>query len=135
MSTVVPVMKALIVKDSKFLIVKDLNDNKWELPGGKVDYNEDPNLTLKREIKEELGVDVEIKEFVGMCYLILENEKRESVINVFRCNPSSYNFNLEKNPADEDLGELKFVSKEEFLSSDYDVYHISLKELIKKISF
>ncbi len=109
-----------------------MNDNKWELPGGKVDYNEDPNLTLKREIKEELNVDIEIKEFIGMCYLILEDEKRESVINVFRCITSSFNFDLEKNPANEDLGELKFVSKEEFLSNKYDVYHSSLKKLIEK---
>lgn len=49
MSVVVSVMKALIVKDGKFLIVKDLNDNKWELPGGKVDFGEDPNLTLKEK--------------------------------------------------------------------------------------
>ena len=40
-------MKALIVKDNKFLIVLDEDDKIWELPGGKVDFNEDPNKTLK----------------------------------------------------------------------------------------
>jgi 8-oxo-dGTP diphosphatase len=32
----------------------------WELPGGKVERGEDPRNALHREIREELGVDIEI---------------------------------------------------------------------------
>ena len=32
----------------------------WELPGGKVEKDEDPREALKREIREELGVEIEV---------------------------------------------------------------------------
>lgn len=134
MAIVVLSIKALIVKDNTFLIIKDLNDNKWELPGGRVNYGEDPNNTLIREIKEELNVKIKVGKFVGMCYLI-KNKNRETVMNVFSAIPNSYNFDLTKNPAKESLGEAKFVSKKEFLSKKYQVYHKSLKTLIKKTDF
>ncbi|HXY18048.1 MAG TPA: NUDIX hydrolase [Candidatus Nitrosopolaris sp.] len=39
--------------------------SQWEIPGGKIDDGESAKQAAKREIKEELGVDVAIQEKIG----------------------------------------------------------------------
>lgn len=46
-----------IDETGRFLLAKEDN-GKWELLGGGLDHNEDPITALKREIKEETGLEV-----------------------------------------------------------------------------
>jgi 8-oxo-dGTP diphosphatase len=126
----IPAVKALIIKDNKFLVIQDADDLFWELPGGKIKHNEKPYDALKREIKEELGIEVEINEFVGFCWST--TKEHHVVMSVFKCKAKSYNFDTTKNPSTEKIKEIKFVTKKEFLIDKYKTFNPSLKELIKK---
>ncbi len=56
---------AVIIEDGKILLVKrgnEPNKGKWSIPGGLVRTGETLEEALKREIKEEIGVDIEIGE-------------------------------------------------------------------------
>ena len=65
----VEVGAAIIKKDGRILIAQR-NKNKaeglkWEFPGGKIEDNETVEEFLKREIQEELCIDIQIHDFFG----------------------------------------------------------------------
>lgn len=48
--------KALVIEDSKVLLVREKDDDWWSFPGGGVDYGETIHEALVREVGEELGI-------------------------------------------------------------------------------
>ena len=63
------VVAAIIVFEKKFLCVQrgpnkyQYISKKFEFPGGKVEENENDNDALKREIREELQMDININDY------------------------------------------------------------------------
>lgn len=66
----VHVTAAVIIKENKILCVQrnenkyDYISKKWEFPGGKVEENEHLEDTIKREIHEELNLNIDVKSFL-----------------------------------------------------------------------
>ena len=63
------VAAAVIVKENKILITQRAKEDsfplKWEFPGGKLEEGETPEECLKREIIEELNLDIDIQDYLG----------------------------------------------------------------------
>ncbi|ABR49083.1 NUDIX hydrolase [Alkaliphilus metalliredigens QYMF] len=63
------VTAAIIMKNDLVLIAQRGKNEKlqgmWELPGGKMEKGETPQGCLKREIQEELNIEIEVGDFFG----------------------------------------------------------------------
>lgn len=69
----------IIICDSKLLTVSTKNDNCLYLPGGYVELGETTEEAILRELKEELLLDFEIKEYLGVLENYFETQKKGKV--------------------------------------------------------
>jgi 8-oxo-dGTP diphosphatase len=78
------VSTGFLVKDDKVLVIQRSEREKFlpgyfELPGGKVDFGEDPAEALAREFKEEVDLDVVVGNPYHTFSYISENKNRHTV--------------------------------------------------------
>jgi 8-oxo-dGTP pyrophosphatase MutT (NUDIX family) len=58
-----PAAYALIVHDGKLLLLKMRHTGKYHLPGGGINIGERMEETLKREAREETGIEIDVVRF------------------------------------------------------------------------
>jgi 8-oxo-dGTP pyrophosphatase MutT (NUDIX family) len=59
----------VIIDRERLLMHRDVRDDFWALPGGRIEFGESAGATLARELEEELGVTAE----VGRLLWVVEN--------------------------------------------------------------
>ncbi len=125
----------ILIKNDRIFVAKRNqghgNDLVWELPGGKNRYGETPELTLKREWKEELNLTIE----VGKCIATCSFENNSVLYNLKAFIVTCEDLNTIKLNEHSDV---KFVSQVEqrlltMMNSDkmiFETVWMKLKELI-----
>ena len=83
----IDVAAGVIINSTSFLAAKrkygDLHQGKWEFPGGKIELSESIHEALKRELYEELEVEISIEDFLGVWYH--EYEEVTVILHVHTC--------------------------------------------------
>lgn len=90
-------VRAIVLNNkNQILLVKHTYLSGWFLPGGKAKKNEDSRDALKRELKEELGVDIfeEVK-FLGIYSNNFEFKKDEISVFVIKISDLPENIHFE----------------------------------------
>lgn len=57
----------------------------WSIPGGKLEMFETFEEAVKREIKEEVNVDIEVIDMLGLCDHIIKEEQKHWVTPSYLC--------------------------------------------------
>ena len=97
-----PAVTAVIQRDDRFLLARQRDSGRWSLVGGGVEPGEPPAEALRREVHEELGVDVVVGEIVGAyggpaLETTYSNGDRAGYVTIaYRCRLASEEFALEE---------------------------------------
>lgn len=95
---------AAIVDGDRVLVTRRRDNGKWEPPGGTLEPTETILEGLRREVREEIGIDVVDPRMSG----VYKNMSRGIVALVFRCG----NDGAEGRPSEE-VAEIKWMNAEE----------------------
>ncbi|MFI7228379.1 NUDIX hydrolase [Nonomuraea angiospora] len=77
----VSVAGVIVDEQGRALLVQRRDNGHWEAPGGVLELNEDIVSGLRREVREETGLEVEPELLTG----VYKNMKRGIIALVFRC--------------------------------------------------
>ncbi len=92
----IKVVCGIIWKDEKVFIARRKPEKSmgsyWEFPGGKIEKNEDQISALRRELKEELGMTVDVLEYFGQNIHTYESFNIELI--AYKCEFKSATFLL-----------------------------------------
>jgi len=114
-------IKALCVQDGKVLLSHEAENigGGWELPGGGLDFGEDIQVGLKREIQEELELEIKTvsKRPIYVWPTLYKNWRGMEWYYAFAAAYRVEFENLNFKPTN-DVLEMRFFSKEELMALD-----------------
>lgn len=136
-NTVCPI--AIIVRDQKILLgLRNYTPDKWKAisvwttPGGRCDIGETIEATLRREVREEIGIsDLNIIEFIGE----IPGAKKDDFVPVFYCTTNEKPRLMEP----EKFSEWKWIPIKEYVSGEpwstmNPTAHKMISDFLKKLS-
>jgi len=129
--------KSFIVNNGKLLVLKRRpNDvhkpSIWEIPGGRLNLGEDPIKGLKRETKEETGLDIEVHHPINVSHFTRDDNQKITML-VFLCKANSKDIKLSEEHTDYDWIPLENCKEKlsDFFHREVDVFNkLELNKLL-----
>jgi 8-oxo-dGTP diphosphatase len=125
------VTAAIIERDGNIFLAKRPSTsslpNKWEFPGGKVEFGESPEECLERELLEEFEIFATIGEFFGES--IYHYERKTVRLIAFRVH---YEDDIKKMKAHDDI---RWVPIEQLLEYDLAAADVAIARDVQKCNW
>lgn len=95
----------------------------WEIPGGRLELGEDPMLGLKRETKEETGLDVDVLNPLGIRHFTRDDKQKITMI-IFLCRALKSDIKISREHTEYDWIDLceEDLKLTDFFDKEVEVY-------------
>lgn len=121
----ITIVVALITNEKGELLLAKRNQpempeihNKWEFVGGGIDFGEDPTEALKREVREEIGVEVDVVKLLPKIISDIQKfdngDELQVIVLSYECKITD---GVPKS-TDEEVGEIKYFALDEIKNLD-----------------
>ena len=94
-------------------------NGKWELPGGKIEFGESPEEAVQREVYEETGYNVAVKQIVPYSNVSVWNYKdciQHTIVFSYICKLKNENHT---NIEDKGINEYRWIDYDELQNFDF----------------
>lgn len=118
----VDLVSAIIYDEEENLLTVKNVKGYWELPGGAVEKGEHLQQAVIREVKEETGYVVKVKELHSVRKAFFQDKKHHALIITFFAEMIGGEMNI-LDP-DHDIEEVKWVSTQTFQKLNPKLYHM-----------
>lgn len=127
---------AVVNKEGKILITKEFRSAveqfTWSIPAGRLEPNEDPKVSARRELAEETGLLVDQKAFKRVAVVSLSAGVMNEYAHVFIVQLTDNNYKIVDQSFDEDeyIAKMKWVSlKSAYRLAQTATSHIALTHI------
>ncbi|MEM7028683.1 MAG: NUDIX domain-containing protein [Chloroflexota bacterium] len=118
-----PAVFAIVVHDSRLLVLTLKATGKYHLPGGGVDAGDSLEVALKRELREETGIAVEVDGLVHFSELFFYYNPSGNTYHglhfYYLCQPRSINLLPDSQVQDGSAGRPRWVPLDKLSAKDF----------------
>lgn len=129
----------VLIHNNKVLTHKDVNKDHYALPGGRIQIGENSKEALRREIQEELGKEIEIKQYIATIenFFEMDNKKYHEIYFLYNVeflneDDKMINYTIH-NIEGKDYLQYEWIDIEKI--NEYNLLPNCLKEILKKKQF
>jgi mutator protein MutT len=121
----------ILNEKNEILIQRRKQENAWGLPGGAMELGESVEEALRREIKEETGLEITIEKLLGVYtkyfHTYPNGDKTQSIVMTFICRPAGG----ELQPDNAETLELAYIVPESMPPLIFDDNRDAIPDYIK----